>query len=86
MGRVELLAALDRVQKLLKAGYDRRKIHSLLLEEEILTMSYPTFCFQLNKLAVTAKEPAPVTSAHSARAGKDEPFSITRNPNLRDLV
>jgi hypothetical protein len=88
LGRIELLAVRAKVQELFNAGYDRRKIHTRLREEGIITMSYATFCYQLNKLdtAEAAKaKPAPAPSPKIARADKAEPFSIVR-PNIRDLV
>jgi hypothetical protein len=89
LGRVELLAVRAKVQELLNAGYDRRKIHSRLREEGAITMSYATFCFQLNKLQsveAAAAKPAPPASPKIARADKTEPFSINRKPDIRDLV
>jgi hypothetical protein len=89
LGRVELLAVRTKVQELLNAGYDRLKIHSRLREEGAITMSYATFCFQLNKLhsaETAAAKPVPASSPKIARADKSEPFSIVRNPDIRDLV
>lgn len=50
IGRIELLAVMTTVKGLLEAGYDRKKIHCRLMEENSLTMSYPTFCYQLKQL------------------------------------
>ena len=87
-GRIELLAVRAKVQELLNAGYDRRKIHSRLREEGVITMSYATFCFQLGKLssAEAAARPAQTAGPRIARAEKSEPFSIIRNPDIRDLA
>ena len=89
LGRIELMAVRAKVQELLNAGYDRRKIHSRLREEGVITMSYATFCFQLSKLAsaeASATRPSPAAAPRTARVDKAEPFSINRNPDARDLV
>jgi hypothetical protein len=88
-GRIELLAVRAKVQELFNAGYDRRKIHTRLREEGVITMSYATFCFQLGKLSsaeAAAARPAPAAGPRIARAEKSEPFSIIRNPDIRDLA
>lgn len=103
MGRVEFTAALKKIQKLLEAGYDRKKIHNILSDKGFLTMSYGTFCAQMKKFkdrlgaalplgsgryAESSREVPPKKSAAAipARPSKDEPFSLIRNPSLKDLV
>jgi hypothetical protein len=49
IGRIEFAAAFKKIQKLLEAGYDRKKIHSQLAEKGLVTMSYGTFCAQMKK-------------------------------------
>ena len=92
MGRIELLAVQDKVKTMLEAGYDRKKIYYRLIEEGRVTMSYPTFCYQLKQL-LNREAPAgpqnsdrrPQTSVPS-KTNRSEPFSINRNPKLENLV
>jgi hypothetical protein len=92
IGRIELLAVQGKVKTLLEAGYDRKKIHCRLVEEESVTMSYPTFCYQLKQLlngGASAGPPnaarQPKTSAPS-KINQSEPFIINRNPKLEDFA
>ncbi|MDL2259543.1 TraK family protein [Deltaproteobacteria bacterium OttesenSCG-928-K17] len=92
IGRIELRAVQDKVQSLLEAGYDRKKIYDRLVEEGCVTMSYPTFCYQLKQLVGSAsaaaspgqnQRPKP---AVSPKVDPTEPFSINRNPKAEDLI
>jgi hypothetical protein len=92
MGRIELLAVRDTVSALLEAGYDRKKIHSRLVEEGSVTMSYPTFCYQFKQQFRSSNTPAaapsPARRAGSSgltKADKSETFSIPRKPKLEDF-
>jgi len=91
VGRIELLAVMSKVKELLEAGYDRKKIHGRLVAENCLTMSYPTFCYQLKQILSAS----PVSGSHPiqkpkasglAAVDKSDQFSIDRHPKLEDLV
>jgi len=91
IGRIELLAVQNKVKALLEAGYDHKKIHSRLIDEGGISMSYQTFCYQLKKLLsgapVSPPSQAPLAKPTSpAKAEKSEPFRINRNPKLEDFV
>ena len=64
LGKVEFLAHLEDVKLLFEKGYNKRNIHSQMVEKELFTMSYYTFCAQFrsyfkqkpeNKTVVFAK-------------------------------
>lgn len=92
IGRIELLAVQDKVKTMLEAGYDRKKIHDRLLTEGSITMSYPTFCYQLKQLisnSTSAASPNPAQwpkTVGKPKTDPSEPFSINRNPKLEDFV
>jgi len=96
IGRIELLAVQDKVKSLLEAGYDRKKIHDRLVEEGNVTMSYPTFCYQLKQLfspmaisPVPAASPNPVQrpkTTATLKADPSEPFTINTRPKAVDLI
>jgi hypothetical protein len=92
IGRIELLAVQGKVNALLEAGYDRKKIHCRLVEERSITMSYPTFCYQLKQLLSSGASPGSLNSARrpqtsgARKNNPSEPFSIDRNPKLEDFV
>ena len=50
VGRIEFKAVLKKIQGLLDAGYDRKKIHAKLMEDGQITMSYSTFCNHMANL------------------------------------
>jgi len=74
IGRIELLAVRDKVKSMLDAGYDRKKIHDRLMEDGSITMSYPTFCYQLKQL------PGFAVPAAASNAGLSNPIQRTKNP------
>lgn len=92
IGRIELRAIQDKVKSLLDAGYDRKTIHDRLVEEGNVTMSYPTFCYQLKRL-LSQPEPAaspnpvqrPKNTAPS-KADPSEPFTVNTRPRAEDLI
>jgi hypothetical protein len=93
MGRVELLAVMEQIKALLAAGYDRKKIHSRLMEEGRVTMSYPTFCYQFKQQLGTAsvmenplQRPQTSSAPKLGRAEKSAPFAIDHSLTLKDLV
>lgn len=92
VGRIELLAVQEEVKSLLAAGYDRKKIHDRLLADKSVTMSYPTFCYQLNKhLNNIAPVGLPnkaqlVAPTGQVKADPSEPFSLNRNPKAENLI
>ena len=92
MGRIELLAVRDKVNSLLEAGYDRKKIHDRLLEEGSVTMSYPTFCYQLKQLlsnTIVPVSPQPAQrpkNPNIPKADSSESFSINPRPKAEDLI
>ena len=88
MGRIELLAVLGKVNSLFEAGYDRKKIHCRLREEGAITMSYPTFCYQL-KQHLSGGSLNPAQRPKTSGPPKNNPsgtFSINRNPKFEDFV
>jgi hypothetical protein len=92
MGRIELLAVLDTVKTMLDAGYDRKKIHSRLMEEGSVTMSYPTFCYQCKQQFMTGGAPAAAPKparrpaiSNPVKADKSEAFTMNRNPKIEDF-
>ena len=92
VGRIELMAVQDQVKSLLHAGYDRKKIHDRLIEEGSVTMSYPTFCYQLKQLSshtALAASPNPVQRPHTpspSKADPSTPFTINTRPKAEDLI
>ena len=92
IGRIELRAVQDKVKSLLEAGYDRKKIHDRLLEEGSVTMSYPTFCYQLKQLvsntapAVSANQVQRPKPLSSPKADPSEPFTVNTRPKAEDLI
>jgi hypothetical protein len=93
MGRIELLSVRDKVKSLLEAGYDRKKIHDRLIAEGNVTMSYPTFCYQLKQLfsqTAPAASPNPVQrpQTHSpSKADPSTPFTVVNTrPKVEDLI
>ena len=46
LGKVEFLAHLEDVKSMIEQGYNKRNIHSKMVEKELFTMSYYTFCAQ----------------------------------------
>jgi hypothetical protein len=87
------LAVQDVVKTMFAAGFDRMKIHSQLVEDGKVTMSYPTFCYQYkqqssasNNGAAAVPTPArrPETSGQK-KADKSAPFSINNKPKLEDF-
>jgi len=92
IGRIELLAVQGKVNSLLEAGFDRKKIHSRLVEEGAITMSYPAFCYQLKQLANKSASASPQNTARHpktsapSRINQSEPFTIDRNPKLENFV
>lgn len=93
VGRIELLAVQDKVKSLLEAGYDRKKIHDRLIEEGNITMSYPTFCYQVKQLlSLTAPVAASPTAVQrpkattQAKADPSEPFTVNTRPKAEDLI
>ena len=91
IGRIELLALLGEVKAMLESGYDRKKIYNRLQAENRLTMSYPTFCYQLKQLSGQAVVTLPPSQAQKLKSSgppkvtESEPFSINRNPKLEDF-
>ena len=92
IGRIELLAVQDRVKSLLEAGYDRKKIHIRLLEEGCVTMSYPTFCYQLKQYFSNTNPTALPQPAqrpkhpNPPKADPSEAFTINPRPKAEDLI
>jgi len=92
IGRIELLAVQGKVNSLLEAGYDRKKIHCRLVEDGAITMSYPAFCYQLKQLLNKSASASPQNTARSpktsspSRINQPEPFTIDRNPKLENFV
>jgi len=92
IGRIEFLSVQGQVNTLLEAGYDRKKIHCRLVEERAITMSYPTFCYQLKQLLNKGASASSQNTAQSlkvsapSRINKSEPFTIDRNPKLENFV
>ena len=91
IGRIELLTVRKKVETMLTAGYDRKKIHDQLLEEGSVSMSYQTFCYQLKRLA----DIIPATSADAAqrlkhtgqtKTDQSESFVRERNPKRENLI
>ena len=92
VGRIELLAVQDKVKSLLEAGYDRKKIHDRLLAEGRVTMSYPTFCYQLKQhLSNTVPTVSPISfqrpkNPSPPKVDPSEPFTINPRPKAEDLL
>ena len=61
MARIEYLACRDLVDSLLVQGFDKRKIHTRLLEEGRITMSYAALCKVMIEAANSTLFPAPAS-------------------------
>lgn len=64
--RPEFLAALKKIEPLIKAGHDRKTVHGRLAEKGFITMSYATFCRHLKEHQERPATPAPPVSSHAA--------------------
>ena len=64
MARIEYLACRDLVDSLLVQGFDKRKIHTRLLEEGRITMSYAALCKVMIKATSNSLFSTPASPSH----------------------
>ncbi|MDR2161628.1 MAG: TraK family protein, partial [Desulfovibrio sp.] len=82
------LACRELIESLLSQGFDKRKIHTRLMESGQVTMSYDAFCKVLlkasrNKLSIQSLSPPPVSVpavAHKMPAPAASPGSKIIKP------
>lgn len=82
MARIEFLACREEIENLLSQGFDKKKIHTRLLESGKITMSYDALCKVLlhasqNKLHIQSITPTTEDAAAPIPPKPAEP-SISR--------
>jgi len=87
MGRIEFIACHKQIDLLRSQGYDNKKIHTLLLSKNIITMSYSTLCYHISQFykhidtATSCAQPAVDQKSHHNNC-----FSINKSPSSSEMI
>lgn len=85
-GRIEFISCYDYIVMMLKKGYDKRKIHQILVDDGKFTMSYSAFCYQYSRKILQESKynfEKNVNQTHKAKSGG---FPNPKDINPNDLI
>ena len=85
-GRIEFISCKEIINELIDKGYDKRKIHKLLSEENKITMSYATFCYQNSHYKEKNKDSSPKNLHKFISSEKNESFTSPKDVDQNSII
>lgn len=85
-GRIEFLCCYEYIENMLNKGYDKRKIHQILVDDGKFTMSYSTFCYQYSKKNQQSSILKNEYKEIQSRKAKCDGFSNPKDIDVKELI